>query len=317
MVRRHIVILGSINMDLVCRAPRLPAPGETILGSDFLTIPGGKGANQAVAAARLAGRDTTVHMIGRVGDDDFGTQLLRGLRDNRVNIDHVAATSKVPSGVAMIEVDARGENSIVVAPGANGRVTPKDVDGAKDLIASAAALVMQLEVPLATIRHAIDLCRRLGVFTILDPAPVPARGLPSALVRVDLFSPNESEAAALLGATGNAAAFLARGAKGVAQKLGGRGSILHAPGGRTVAGPFKVKVVDTTAAGDAFTAGLAVARAERMSPEEMMRFANAAGAVCCQTFGAQPSLPTRRDVEALIRTGKPIQRPRRGARART
>ena len=311
-----IVILGSINMDLVARTPRLPAAGETIIGSGFATIPGGKGANQAVAAARLARRDTRVHMIGRVGDDDFGRRLMRGLEDNGVETRRVITTKKTASGVAMIEVDGRGENSIVVVPGANAMVTPADVDHATDLIASAAAVVMQLEIPLATMRHAIRLCRRLGVFTILDPAPVPPDGLTGALMKVNLLSPNQHEAAALLGRQADAEALLAHGAESIALKLGGRGAMLVSKDQQFISKGFRVKVVDTTAAGDAFTAALAVARAEGMSSQEMMRFANAAGAVCCQTFGAQPSLPTRTAVEALMRRGTALQRPRRGPRTR-
>src|SRR4051812_45317692 len=158
-------------MDLVCRTPHMPVGGETILGSEFLTIPGGKGANQAVAAARLGG---DVHMIGRVGNDDFGKRLLAGLATSGVNIDRVPITKGVASGVAMILVDAKGQNSIVVAPGANAKVTISDINAAKGLIASAAAVVLQLEIPLAVVKHALAMCRKLGVYTIVDPAPAPA-----------------------------------------------------------------------------------------------------------------------------------------------
>src|SRR5439155_11624493 len=199
----HIVILGSINMGLVCRTRALPRAGETVLGERFITASGGKGANQAVAAAKLARRGAAkvadVHMIGRVGDDAFGRQLLAGLKRHGVRTEHVTVTRGVASGVAMIQVDRRGENSIVVAPGANARVSAADVDAARDLIASAAAVVLQLEVPLATVRHAIALCRRWGVYTILDPAPVPPGGLPAEFFDVDLLTPNEQEARALLG----------------------------------------------------------------------------------------------------------------------
>jgi ribokinase len=315
-----IVIIGSINMDLVCRTRAIPRPGETVLGSDFVTLPGGKGANQAVAAARLADGRAKVHMVGRVGDDDFGIQLLAGLDDNDVDTSHVTVMPGVASGVAMIVVDAKGENSIVVTPGANARVTPADVDAAEDLIASASAVVMQLEIPLPTVRHAIAMCQRHEVFTILDPAPVsvPVRGkpLPRTFFGVDVLTPNQTEAALLLGFQSSgkrtrraidpkqvAGDLLARGARTVVLKLGSKGCVLAGRDGSfRAARPPRVRVVDTTAAGDAFTAGLAVGRAMGWPPGETLAFANAAGAVCCMTFGAQPSLPTRLAVEKILAT---------------
>src|SRR4051812_18230113 len=175
---KPIVVVGSINMDLVCRTPRMPGPGETVLGDHLVTIPGGKGANQAVAAARLAGPETAVHLVGRIGDDDFGQRLLNGLTAHRVQTGHVTITEGTPSGCAVILVDGKGENSIVVAPGANAKVSPRDVDAARDVIASAAAVVLQLEIPIATVTHTIALCQELGVYVILDPAPIPSDGLP-------------------------------------------------------------------------------------------------------------------------------------------
>jgi ribokinase len=314
--RAHIVVIGSANMDLVCRTPRMPRPGETILGGDFVTVPGGKGANQAVAASRLAIGRTDVHFVGRVGSDLFGEQLLAGLKENRVRTDHVAITSNTSSGVAMILVDRKGENSIVVAGGANARFSPKDIDAVKPLIESAACVVMQLEVPLPAIRRAIAICRAARVFAILDPAPVPASGLPRALLGVDLLTPNQLEAGLILGIERGGhrtrrksiegsrhlgAELLARGPKSVVLKLGARGSILvDRMGHMKRSRPFKVNVVDTTAAGDAFTGALAVAHSEQMSPGESLRFANAAGALACATLGAQPSLPMRGAVERLL-----------------
>jgi len=301
-----IVIIGSINMDLVCRTPRIPRPGETIMGSDFLTMPGGKGANQAVAAARLASAGITVHMIGRVGDDDFGRQLNSGLKSNGVNTDHVINTPGVASGCALIQVDGHGENSIVVVPGANARVTVEDVRKARDLIASASCVVMQLEIPLETVAYAIELCRELGVFTILDPAPVPPEGLPAALYAVDLLTPNQTEAELILGGgIDPAKKFLERGARCVVLKLGASGSMYADNNQTESARPFKVDAVDSTAAGDAFTGALAVAHAEGMKMSVALRFANAAGAICCETMGAQAALPTRAAVEALIATDSP------------
>jgi ribokinase len=303
---RPIVIIGSINMDLVCRTPRMPRPGQTIIGSGFLTVPGGKGANQAVAVARLGG---SAHMVGRVGDDDFGRQLLAGLRRNGVNTRHVAITKGVTSGVAMIIVDEAGENSIVTSAGANGRVTPADVDAAEGLIRRAAAVVLQLEIPYGTVLHAIAMCRRLGVMTILDPAPAPAKGLPRAMYSVNVLSPNEHEAAALVAGSKGAKsseriarALLARGAGSVVLKLGAKGSLALAKDGKPAkAAPFKVKCVDTTAAGDSFTGALAVALSEGRELAEAARFANAAGALCCMTLGAQPAIPDRRAVDRMLR----------------
>jgi ribokinase len=290
--RGPIVVIGSINMDLVCRAPHLPRPGETILGSEFLTIPGGKGANQAVAAARLADGRVDVHMIGRVGADDFGSTLIAGLRDNGVVTRRVGVTKNVASGVAMILVDRAGENSIVVTPGANAKLTPADIDAAEPLIRGASVVVIQLEIPLATVRQAIAMCRRLGVFSILDPAPAPtpARGKPLRF-DVDLLTPNETEARAVR----------RDGAKSLVLKLGARGCRLVDAAGSQHVKPFKVKVVDSTAAGDAFTGALAVAQALAMPMPEALRMANAAGALCCTKLGAQPALPTRRAVERLLK----------------
>ena len=302
----RIVIIGSINMDLVCRTRALPRPGETVLGGDFHVLPGGKGANQAVAAARLA-QNAEVHMIGRVGDDDFGRELLAGLRKNRVNTERVAITRKVSSGVAMILVDQRGENSIVVAPGANAKLTPADIDAAEPLIRKAAVVVMQLEIPMPTVHYAIRLCKRHGIFTILDPAPAPRPPVPRDLFPVDLLTPNLGEAQSLAGAKltpKNAANRLHDlGGRTVALKLGARGSMLYTrDGGSATFRGHAIRAIDTTAAGDAFTAALALAHAEGMDAPNAMRFANAAGAVCCRKFGAQPSLPTRRAVHAMLAT---------------
>jgi ribokinase len=313
--RKRIVVIGSVNMDLVARAARIPAPGETVLGNDFVTVAGGKGANQAVAAARLSTDGTNVHLIARVGDDDFGTRLLTGLHQHRINTQHVTITEGTPTGVAMILVDRRGENAIVVAPGANAKLSPADIDAAERLIATASVVVMQLEAPVATIVHAIATCQRLGVFTILDPAPVPPRGLARPLYGVDVLTPNQGEAERLVGADPDAhvrnrrpedakqigSKLLSRGARRVVLKLGSKGAmLLDRDGTIRTARTFKVKVVDTTAAGDAFTAGLAVAHVERMDAAAALEFATAAGAACCQAFGAQPALPDRQAVEALI-----------------
>ena len=302
-----IVVIGSINTDLVVRTPRVPAPGETVLGSDLSTLPGGKGANQAVAAARLGAH---VAMIGRVGDDPSGRARLEGLRREGVGTKHVRVTPGVASGTAIILVDPRAENSIVVSPGANARVTPADVDAADSLIRSAAVVLLQLEIPLPTVRHAVALCRRMGVPTVLDPAPVPPKGLPRALMGADYLTPNGPESLRLAGLNPRntsatpehiARRLHARGARTLLLKLGRRGAAIAAPGDpvRRVRA-HAVRAVDTTAAGDAFNGALAVALAEGASLEEAVRFANAAGALCCTVAGAQPSLPTRRAVARLL-----------------
>ncbi len=307
-----IVVIGSINMDLVCRTPRMPLPGQTITGSDFRTIPGGKGANQAVAAAKL-GAD--VHMVARVGDDDFGQRLLTGLSHHNVHTKHVTITEGVSSGTATILVDRKGENSIILAPGANHRLTPRDIDKAEDLIASASAVILQLEIPIETVRHAIAMCQRRKIYTVLDPAPAPPQQLPRSLFGVDVFTPNQSEAEGLLqqpnthrtrrkkvmDARQIAADLLSRGPRAVVLKLGPRGAlVITRDGEMTTVRAHRIKVVDTTAAGDAFTAALAVGHAEGMPLTDAVRFANAAGALACQSFGAQPSLPARAAVNKLL-----------------
>lgn len=299
-----IVVVGSINMDLVVEATRLPAPGETISGGALRTIPGGKGANQAVAAARLGAE---VYMVGRVGDDEFGATLRRGLEDNGVDTKYVKTTRGVSSGTATIIVQKGGENSILISPGANGVVTPADVEAAAPVLRRASAVLLQLEIPTASVKRAIALCRKFGVTSVLDPAPAPIDGLPEALHKVDLISPNETEAATILGlrerATPEAISrkLLSRGAKHVVLKLGKRGA-MHADESHvmTQVRGFKVDVVDTTAAGDSFTAGLALARAEGKSWADAIRFANAAGALACTKLGAQPSLARRADVTRLL-----------------
>ncbi|MDB5324031.1 MAG: ribokinase [Phycisphaerales bacterium] len=314
MPRKPIVVIGSINMDLVCRCARMPRPGETVAGQDLLTIPGGKGANQAVAAAKVGAAGDEVHLIGRVGADDFGQRMLVALREHGVRTQGITVTEGSSTGCAMILVDKAGENSIVLSPGANAKVSIEDVNAAADLIAGAAVVILQLEIPLDTVAHAIALCRRAGVKVILDPTPVPAKGLPKPLYQVDVLTPNQSEAEVLL-ETGAAMGrskrarrvdakqlgeeLLERGPGVVLLKLGAKGAMIVDNEIQHVKG-FKVNVTDTTAAGDAFNGALAVALAEGMELGRAVRFANAAGARACEKFGAQPALPTRMDVESLM-----------------
>ena len=300
-----ILVVGSVNMDLVVRTPHMPAPGETVLGEGFVTSPGGKGANQAVAVARLGG---ACRMIARVGQDAFGQSLLANLKADGVDCADVIPTTDAPSGVAMILVDSRGENSIVVASGANFRLTPDDLFSRAEAFEQAAVVVLQLELPLPTVRAAIQMARRHGCKIVLDPAPA-QRNLPPELFQVDVFSPNVSEAELLTGRKAIeervdkqvASDLIARGAGAAVLKLGSRGSmVVTADSHFYTVPPYRVQVEDTTAAGDAFTAALAVAvgRGERL--HEAARFANAAGALACTKLGAQLAMPTADEVRLLM-----------------
>ncbi len=301
----RVLVVGSINMDMVVRSPHMPAPGETVLGDGFVTSPGGKGANQAVAAARLGAR---CRMIGRVGEDPFGQALLEGLRDEGIDCANVMTTAGEPSGVAMIVVDSRGENSIVVASGANDRLTPDDVFSRAEAFGGIDVVVLQLELPLPTVRAAIDLARRNNCKVILDPAPMPKCLAPS-ICEVDVITPNVTEAEMLTGTkTGEEKAdmniamdLIARGAKAAVLKLGSRGSmVVTADGHMARVWAYNVDIVDTTAAGDAYTAALAVCVAECRPLVEAARFANAAGALACTRLGAQSAMPTRQEVRMLM-----------------
>jgi ribokinase len=307
--RPAIVVVGSINMDMVVRTPRMPQPGQTVLGDSFDTNPGGKGANQAVAVARLGGR---CRMIGCLGQDAFGTQLLDHLHEEKVDVASVTRLKEVSSGVAIITVDGQGENAITVVSGANGGLTPDHITQFESVIRSAKVLVVQLEIPLETAAAALSLARRHGVKTILDPAPAPSVDLPDALYEVDILSPNQSEAEALVGqsvrditgAKSAAAELVRRGARQVVMKLGADGAQVVADDGSIehISG-FEVEVVDTTAAGDAFTAAMALAWAEGMALTRAVRFGCAAGALAVTRFGAQQAMPNRAAVDQLVARG--------------
>jgi ribokinase len=301
----RVAVVGSLNMDLIARTPRIPQPGETILGSEFCTAPGGKGANQAVAAARLGAQ---VSMVGRVGSDAFAQPMLASLTAAGVDHRHVIQDAQAATGVALIVVDDGGQNSIVVAPGANARLSPADVDAARAAIAAAHVLLLQLESPLEAVTRAAELAHAHGVTVVLNPAP--ARELPAELLAlVDVLVPNESETAILTGlpASGQAevqaAALLELGVGAALLTLGERGALLARPEGTKHVPAFRVTPVDTTAAGDAFVGGFAAALAEEKSPIEAVRWGCAAGALATTKLGAQPSLPTRQEVEALLKKG--------------
>lgn len=304
MTTSRIVVVGSINMDLVTRTNNIPIPGETVIGGDLQTIPGGKGANQAVAAARLG---SDVAMVGHVGNDVFAKQLKENLGADGVNQTYVTGV-EAASGVALIVVDASGQNSIVVAPGANGWLTPADVEAAADVINSADVMLLQLEIPLETVHRAAQLAHDFGVRVILNPAP--AQPLPAALLKlVDVLVPNESEAAVLAGIPVDdeeglrkaATKLQSLGVATVILTLGSRGALLAQDGKFTHFPPFAVlDVVDTTAAGDAFVGGLAAAIAGGDPVETAIPWGNAAGALAITRAGAQPSLPTRQEVMILL-----------------
>lgn len=301
-----IVVVGSSNTDMIVKVPRLPRPGETILGGTFSTAAGGKGANQAVAAAR-AGGDVT--LIARVGNDILGAQALKGFNSDGIDASHVKIDPSAPSGVALIYVDTHGENSIAVASGANARLSPQDVSAAADSIRSADIVLMQLEIPLETVACAAGIAKVAGVKVILNPAP--ACPLNDDLVRaLSVITPNESEAESLTGipvmdisGVENAArALLDRGVGTVIVTMGSKGAFLRTRDTAKLVPGFAVDAVDATAAGDVFSGSLSVAVAEGKSLEEAVRFANAAAALSVTRLGAQPSIPGRDEIERMAAT---------------
>jgi len=299
----RMLVIGSVNMDVVARVDRVPSPGQNVRGRDLRTIPGGKGANQAVAAARL-GAETA--FLGRVGDDGFGSRLRANLEAEGVGVDSLETVRDCASGVALILVDAAGENTIVVTPGANNRLTPDDVDAARGLVAAADAVVLQLEIPAETVARAVALAREVGTPTILDAGP-PRKPVDEAAFDATVLTPNEAEAASLLaiepgtlGLEEMARELLACGPGAVVLKAGPRGAVV-ARGNRCEGVPaFRINPVDTTAAGDAFTAALAVETVKGTDLAAAARVANAAGALACLKFGAQPSMPTADDIARFL-----------------
>lgn len=297
----RIAVVGSLNVDLVTHAPRLPVPGETLLGTAFRTVSGGKGANQAVAAARLG---ASVAMIGCVGNDAFGARLRDALAAERIDVTHVHRIDGEATGVATITVDASGANSIVVVPGANARLDAATIDAARDAIAGAALMVCQLEVPIDTVVRAIDRAHACGTPVLLNPAP--ARPLSDALLaRLDYLVVNETEAESLTGiAVGDDAsavraadALHAKGAGNVLVTLGARGVCWRGSAGNGRHPALAVTAVDTTAAGDTFVGGFAAARAGGASMDDAIAFGQRAAAISVTRHGAQTSIPTREEVQ--------------------
>lgn len=301
--RKKIVVVGSSNTDMIVRTPRIPGPGETLLGGRFLMAAGGKGANQAVAAARAGGNVT---FIARVGNDLFGRRAVQGFRRDGLDVKFVARDPSAASGVALIIVDSLGENCITVAPGANARLSTADIRRAERIIAAADVLLLQLEVPLETVLLAAAVARKHGLPVILNPAP--ARALPEKLLKnVTYLTPNKTEAEIIAGLrirtesdTAKAAARLRQNAQAVVVTLGAKGCYVASAAGNEFVPAFKVKAVDTTAAGDVFCGALAVALAEGAPLVRAARFAAAAAALSVTRLGAQPSAPTRAEVERFL-----------------
>ena len=301
----RIVVVGSINVDLVVRVATLPRPGETVLGGRFASVPGGKGANQAVAAARAGGRTT---FVARVGDDSMGHAAINAFRAEGIETDFITITPHGPTGVALILVDASGENSIAVAGGANDRLCTDDIERARPAIEAADVILLQLEVPLEAVAHAVTIARAAGTRVILNPAP--ARPLPAAiLARVDILTPNETEAESLASqgpalsaaeADALAGTLLGLGPRAVVVTRGAAGALVATAEDRTHVAAFPVEPRDTVAAGDVFNGCLAVMLAEGLDLVAATRFAAAAAAISVTREGAQTSAPRRGEIEAFL-----------------
>lgn len=299
-----IIVVGSSNTDMIIQVPRIPGPGETVVGGKFSTAAGGKGANQAVAAAR-AGSDVT--FIARVGKDHFGEEAVRGFAENNINIDFVTIDETVPSGIAEIFVADDGENSIAVALGANANLSPSDVEKARSEIASSDVLLLQLEMPMETVKKAIFLGKEFGLKVILNPAPAGAID-DEALRQVTILTPNESEAEFLTGVPVRNEADARKAAHMLLKKdvplviitLGSDGVLVASRESMIRIPAFPVKAVDTTGAGDVFNGALAVAVAEKRPLRDAVRFAGAAAALSVTKLGAQPSVPWKEEIESFL-----------------
>jgi len=303
-VRPKIIVVGSSNTDLVVKLPRLPKAGETIIGGTFSTAAGGKGANQAIAAAR-AGGDVT--FITKVGNDHFGQQAINAFEKDELNIDFVGFERGVSSGIALIFVDDRGENSIGVASGANNELRPSDIERAAEAVTAADVLLVQLEIPMETVEAAVRMASRAGVRIVLNPAP--AQPLSPDLCRmISVLTPNENEAEVLTGVRvvddetieKTASLLMARGVGAAVLTLGARGAYVAEGGKGEFIPTLKVDPIDSTAAGDVFNGALAVCLGEKQSLRDAVRFANAAAALSVTRLGAQPSAPNRKEILDLL-----------------
>lgn len=302
-----ILVIGSLNMDLVVTTPRIPSIGETILGSGFNTSPGGKGANQAVAAARLGGE---VSMVGCVGNDIFGDNLLVNLKSNGVLSEDIKAINECPTGVAII-VLKDGDNLIIVDPGANYRLTPDMIDEIEGQIKECSIMLIQLEIPIETVEKSISLAHKHGVTVLLNPAP--ARNLSNELLsKVNIITPNESECESITGipvktikdAKLAVKSLMNKGVEQVVITMGNRGVVYNCGEEIVHKSANKVEAVDTTAAGDSFSGAIAVALSNGKNIDEAIDFANIVGALTVTKKGAQQSLPSKVEVEEFIRAKK-------------
>ena len=303
---KNIVVIGSTNTDMVVKASHLPAGGETVLGGEFLMNAGGKGANQAVAAARYGNR---VVFVAKTGNDLFGERVRSSLREDDIVTDYVSIDPLHLSGVALITIDARAENCIVVASGANMYLSTADVDAAREEISAADVVLMQLESPIETVTYAAQMAAEAGVKVVLNPAPAPDKPLPEELMRsLYLITPNRSEASRLSGievkdmesAREAAKAILDRGPQSVIITLGGDGSLVYDGQEFTFIEATKVEAVDTTAAGDTYNGVLATMVAEGRNLIDAAREASLAAAISVTRMGAQPAAPTRAEVAAMV-----------------
>lgn len=297
---KNICVIGSLNMDLVVNVDAMPKPGQTIIGSNFKEVPGGKGANQAVAMARLNGN---VSMIGKVGEDGFGQTLINSLKNDKVDTTYIQ-TTKGSTGVALITVDKNAQNSIVVSPGANFEVKEEDIDNNIKAIENSEIVVLQLETPLNTIKYALNKAKELNKYTILNPAP--AVKLDDEIIKnVDLLTPNETELEIISGVSIEteediqkaAQIMIEKGVKELIVTLGSKGSLYINKEKSMFKKAYKVEAVDTTAAGDSYTGALAVALSQDKGIEDAMDFASKVGALSVLKEGAQSSLPTLEDVK--------------------
>lgn len=309
----RIVVVGSSNTDLVVRTPTLPRAGETVLGGPFFQNGGGKGANQAVAAARAGGSTT---LIAAVGDDSFGLRQIRDLSESGVQTESIQQLPDHPSGIALILVDAQGENSIVVAPGANASLRPERIRELADLLVSADVVLLQLEIPIEAVMEAARIASAHGTRVILNPAP--GRPMPDELLEcVAVLTPNESEVrlltgrdpADLLQRREAASMLLSRGVGAVVITMGAAGAYLATPENDFLLPAFRVRPMDTTGAGDVFNGALAVALGENRPLPEAVRFANAAAAISVMRHGAQPSAPTRDEIDELLAISRVVPPP--------
>jgi ribokinase len=305
---KKILVVGSSNTDLIIKVPEIPRPGETLLGGVFQTFPGGKGANQAVAAARAGG---DVVFIASVGDDTYGAEAVKGYKLDNINTDNIKICKETPSGIAMITVSHKGENAITVASGANSVLTSADLDDTEKAFDEADMMLVQLETPLETVAKAIDLCKELDTRVILNPAPAAALS-DEILSGTDIITPNETEAESLTGVSikdendaGQAADILhEKGVRTVIITMGARGAFVSDPASacRMLVPGFEAEAEDTTAAGDVFNGQLAVALAEGAPLQYAVQLAHAAAALSVQRMGAQSSIPKREETDSFLKT---------------